>query len=612
MTGAPTLAAYLDDGSGTFPYNVTQYVRLTAGITLSRGRSDEFDDVDAAQVALRLDNKDGRFSLGSATYGCIPDQRLKLIVTKGTGSRTYLGYVQSWPTQWDGPLGGLAFATITALDVETRLQRHKLGSMVSGETLTSGHFVIAYYPLSEPDGSTSAGDLSGNGWPPLTPTGSGTPVDFGGGTGPTWTEDTAALFAGGKYLTSPLNYPDPRNLWSMAAFFATTSASMGIVNLYGSETPTTGRVTLGINGSGKLQAECYSAATGVTLTAVSSASVNDGNVHLAGARFIASGALTTLELYLDGVLADSATASTVATSTVTGKTLDVGSAAGSFAAPFSGSISHVQVRLTTIDMAALNAAGTTGFAGETAAARLARIGTYAGVATSSTATTPMAGQRFTGTAVWDLMQEVAEAEGGLLYINQTGAVVLKSRTELWAKAEGTPAFTTPVTNVNDEDLTVVGDKTYLKNRVTGTRDGGAQQQYDNAASIAQYDVYDSDLGTLIVLTDAEVFDRCAWQANVYGQVSARMSSVTIDLFTRSTAVQQAVLGIELGDRMQITTMPAQSPVSTVDLIIEGWSETITEKSWTRTFNTAPAKLQQPFRLDDSTFGVLDGPYPIAY
>jgi len=71
--------------------------------------------------------------------------------------------------------------------------------MLEEEVLS--HSPSAYYTLSEPEGSTSAGDTSGNQARPLVASGTGTPVQFGAGTGPV-DGMTAAVFAGpsGQFL----------------------------------------------------------------------------------------------------------------------------------------------------------------------------------------------------------------------------------------------------------------------------------------------------------------------------------------------------------------------------------------------------------------------------
>lgn len=83
MTGFPTTQVLLDDGTGTFPYDITTKARLAYGVT--RGRQDEQSSVTPGTLSLTLDNTDGRFTLGSTTIAnpspIRVDQRIRVKVT---------------------------------------------------------------------------------------------------------------------------------------------------------------------------------------------------------------------------------------------------------------------------------------------------------------------------------------------------------------------------------------------------------------------------------------------------------------------------------------------------------------------------------------------------
>jgi len=83
MPGLPTVQVLLDDttGSGTWPYDITQYVELGPGYSITRGRSDELGDVQPTTLGMTLDNTDGRFTLGTTGggYGTInTDRRIQI------------------------------------------------------------------------------------------------------------------------------------------------------------------------------------------------------------------------------------------------------------------------------------------------------------------------------------------------------------------------------------------------------------------------------------------------------------------------------------------------------------------------------------------------------
>ena len=69
MAGLPTVQVLLDAATNdrSFPHDITAYVSLTAGISVStRGRTDELSAGQPVTCTMTLDNTDGRFSLGAA------------------------------------------------------------------------------------------------------------------------------------------------------------------------------------------------------------------------------------------------------------------------------------------------------------------------------------------------------------------------------------------------------------------------------------------------------------------------------------------------------------------------------------------------------------------
>src|SRR6266498_2514147 len=89
--------------------------------------------------------------------------------TPGVFSWRFTGDVGEWPIDFAGGPAKLATTPLTATD---RFRR--LGELGEFRTLleeaTIADAPVAYYPLTEPAGSTSAGDVSGNGQPPLVVT----------------------------------------------------------------------------------------------------------------------------------------------------------------------------------------------------------------------------------------------------------------------------------------------------------------------------------------------------------------------------------------------------------------------------------------------------------
>lgn len=601
MTGLPTLTVELDDGTGTFPHDVTAYVHMPTGISATHGRQDEFSQVEAARLSLRLDNVDGRFTIGAPTYGIHVDQRIRFTETVGaTVSKRFTGYVQDWPLVWPSPTASMATVTVSAFDRYTRLARRQLRSLVENEILLDGP--LAYYTLGEPEGSTSAGDTSGNGTRVLVATGSGTAVAFGTATSTADDALTAATFAGGKYLSVS---PGGTFIGGLECFFRRNGA------------PSTAETVIAFNNgaaeavietNGRLSLYALGG-----LIAQTAASVCDNTLRHVGITNTA----TVGALYLDGTLVGSGIHATV--STFSSLTLSVGGGGDSNGpAAFSGTIAHAAFYLTGPSAGRVTnhaEAGLSGFATQSSGDRVERLASYAGLIAadldleSGALATPT--QTTSGKSVLDALREVEQAEGGVLFVAGDGRLTFHNRTHRVLTSTGTAALAVTAADVDHDDFTISTDKTYLQNTVTGSRAGGPAQTVVSEASVDTFDEYPADLD-LLVATDDEVLARINWQMNAYDEVAPRLSSVTLDLLTCSTAIQEAVLGLEIGDRLTVSGLPTQSPMATADLIVEGWSERASSGAWSITFNTAPAELFRAWILGDPVYGVLGSTTRLHY
>jgi hypothetical protein len=606
MTGLPTLAVYLEDGSGNFTNDITSYVELAQGWDFRRGRNDEDSDIEPAVAHFTLTNRSGEFTLGASNFnGIAVDKRIQ--VKETVGGTTYTRF-----TGWTSALGNTATARITAVDRSSRLNRRKLKSITEQEMLADSPFAL--YTLGEASGSTSAGDTSGNGQPTLTPAGTGAAPAFGEASLNAWDGLSGCTFAGGQYLslgswpTAPAPNPPTSGTLTIECAVARASTPGSVETVWG---------WIGV--AVLLRIETSGAATallGGTSPVTSSASVCDGNAHATAVTISTAAGTTTIELFVDGV--SQGTASTAFGSS-SGSALTVGNADAQ--SGLNGSVWLVGLFASVLSSARILAhanAIRNGFATDTADQRIARLAAYDGIPTAEqnleTGQAPsIAPQATAGQALLDAMEDVAAAEGGVVFIQGDGKLALHNRAHRIINATSTAALSTSAANA-DDNLTVSGDKNYLFNTATGTRVGGADQRAVNAASVAKYGEYPVDHGTLLVTTDEQVLNLLNWQVNIYGTVTSRVSGVSFDLATLPQATVQALLAREIGDHIQLTSLPSQV-TSTIDLIIEGIKEEqrLTDKAttWKLTFNTAPAQLFYA-PIVDTAGATCDTGYPVGF
>lgn len=578
MTGLPTGSVKLDDGSGTFPYDVSAFVRLPSGVSITRGRGDELGEVQPSQLTLTFDNTTGVFTLGSGTYGIVVDQKIQVSLNAGAGAvKRFTGYVDDWPVDWPDGSDTYSEAQVTAVDQLSRLARRKLRSMVENEILEDAP--VAYYTLAEPAGSPNAGDTSGNGCAALTPASFGfnSAVVFGNATGPGFDDLTAAQFSGGQYLQGA------------RPTTSGTSATTGIFFLRASAPAVTEWLTVWKLGDLEMDSSGRILTSLGTLT--SPLSYADGNAHHAAVTFDG----TTLTLYVDGA----SVASTPASLGVASDPVSIGgySRPPGTQATFTGTLAHAaywNTALSAARVAAHAAAGLTGFVTDTADQRIARLAAYGNIPTGNQnleagQQVAIVNQNPTGATNLDAITAVTTAEGGLVFIQGDGKLALQNKAHRAIKAQGAAALTLTADQINP-DATVGGGKQYIVNTATGSREGGAPQSSVNQTSLNTYEEYPKDFSTLLLSTDAVVLDLLQWTTGVYGTYRPRLPGFTLDLLTLPAATVQAVLNLELGDLVTISGLPSQAPGSLGSLLVEGWTETLTHDSWTITLNTVPSAI----------------------
>lgn len=562
-------------------------------------------------VATATTHKIGPLSVAGTTAGqqiyvdgfmVNKGDRLGVFNTLSPSTMTkFVGYTDEWPLSWPDPTGQYAAVKVTARDRRARLDRRKLRTTIEEEILLDDP--LLYYTLGDVAGSSTAGDTSGNAGPVAslagTPGGFGTALLFGVGDGPGFEDSKAATFNAGQYLATPP---------SAAAY---TGGSFTIAAWVKTSTATCVVAAAGTWASLNIVGGFPEGTSGLS-TVTGPAAINDNSWHHVVLTY--DGA--TLRFYVDGSSVGAAAASIVSRAGA----IQIGASAAGVVPTLIGRVAHVFYAGTQVSAARISShysAGADGFAGDSTDERIARIAAYAGVApadqsleagiTRTTAPTPIAGS-YAGPA----MDAIAIAEGGTVFVAADGKITFHNRQHRVIASTSAASLALDAGDVDHDDLTVTSDRAYLRNVIDGSRPAGATQTFKNAASVVEFDEYPASLGELILGTDVEVTYRITWEANAYGDVMPRISSMRLDLMTAAPTVAAAAFAVEEGDRITIANMPSQSPWSTADLIVEGIEAVRTLDEWSLTFNTAPAELFRAWVLGDSTFGVLGSTTRLHY
>jgi hypothetical protein len=608
MSGLPTVTVELDDvdNGGTWPYDISAYVNIgaTSGgpITISRGRTDEISAMQPSSLSLVLDNIDGRFTLGdtSGGYGAINvDRRIRVSYTVGgVTSKRFTGYVQDWPTEWVTGSDTHAVARITAQCRWANLARWNLRSQM--ESYAEIDDVLGYYTLGEDAGP--AYNTSRYTQDPLKYTTLGAPdATFGVTTGGPVGDGglTSVKFVGGDWLTANVTgASSAASVFTIAGYVSFTvndtyGAYLYLINT-ASENPTT--MLIKNDGSGHFTAS-ITTSDNTTASVTTTGTYNDGNPHLIACTFDATAGHGTL--WVDD-------AAGLTFGSFSGKTLDFSTATFEVGVLVANSTqSHCYygpfVPTSTANAYALSTSGT----GDTEL-NAQTFGQFAGISLDdmnleASYQTTMAYVDTTGQSVTSMLELAALTEGGLAFIDGWGALTFQNR---FHRTNGYTLLELTADDI-DPGTRFDADSQLIINYVDGTRANGTKNLIEQSkTSIDEHGPYPYSLDGLACASDTEFQDHARWVIYTHKEPSARCGQLPVDLLTQSTTNQQNVQAAEISDRITITGMPSQTPGgTTVDLTIEGWTETLDATSWDIVFNTTPWSLNAAWILDDATLSV---------
>jgi hypothetical protein len=538
--------------------------------------------------------------------------------TAATHHARFFGMVTSWPMGWEGLHSTV---TITASDTTKWLSRRPaLGPMLVEEV--QGDEAKLYYPLSEPESSTTGGDQSGYSRPSLTiqQTGAGGTLEFGTGVGPPSDELPAPTFtpasaSAGKYLrctVSPLltssgdtGNPIPGSQVYECWFSTSTSGRTIMAWASGAPAAFDSGIRFQLeSGTGKLQVVEYFSFGPTTYTIATPNLANGAPHHLVWDE-------QGHDVWVDGVQY------AVATTTWQDRiTLTVGAteAGGSL---WSGAISHVAAYVRNGGFPAISeivehyAAGMTGHAGESSWIRMYRLGGYAKIPAvipqGSFSTVASQGQL--GSSPLSHMRDVERTENGRLFADRaTAQLVFQSRT---VRYNPTPALTIAYADLETPDVEFSDDDQKQVNLVKASRPGGATQRVQNKESIALDGIAEQQLD-LLKTSDSEVIDAATWLVIRYADPQPEMRQLPVQAATLSTAAYRALLDADISTAFTVIDLPDEAIAPTSTVLVEGYAEEIKEAQHLLNFHTSRADIGAVWVLNDPVYSVLGTTTRLAY
>ncbi|MFF4752649.1 LamG-like jellyroll fold domain-containing protein [Streptomyces sp. NPDC002514] len=597
--------------------DISQYVDIAQGVTITRGASDELSETQPGTASLRLDNQDGRFTPGNAASPYYPYVRRNApirisVVTGATVKPRFYGMVNEFPVSWQGLSSSVA---ITATDLFKRLNRLPvLRSMLTEEI--ASFLPAAYYPLTEPGDSTSAGDLSGNGLPSMAiaQAGSGGTLTMAADTGPAATGDSTPTLApstatAGKYLTVDLGAATQQKLTTgtiaIEAWFKTTTGGRAILSLYSPDLQCV--QVLSLTASGGVQIEWTDAGAGTLAveTVAGTSGLADGNWHQVVWDQSLSGSIA-----IDGLGVDP---TIPVTDGFDQRILQIGGYRGTRL--WSGSLAHVAVyaRGGGAVLQSHYRAGMNGFAGERADTRVYRLCSYAGLLDTliqGTTHDPIASQGPGGTGVVARMREVESTESGKLFAARDRFLMTyQSRDLRYNPGPSSEAFTVDYADL-EPGIAFADDDQKLVNSLEASRPGGATQKVTAPQSIQAFGVYDPGTLSILKTSDNSVLDAAYWRVSRYADPAPELREVPIEAYTMPNYLN--ILDADISSFFTVYNVPAQSQAPSMRVTVEGYTETIKEQSHLIQFHTSASLTDSVWVLDDPLYSKLDETTRLAY
>lgn len=528
----------------------------------------------------------------------------------------FVGEVTSWPTRWDTS-GQDVYTPIEASGILRRLgqgeeslqsaMRREFGSpsrlgIPYGGTGEVG--IVAYWPCE--DGSEATVLASAHaGDPPMTYTGSISRAAYSD-----WgASDALPTLGSDSVVTGLLPTYTVTTFVGARCFFYLPQAVGAEATLFDVVTTGTAKTwTVRVTTAGDLILRAYDADVVSILTSSTlTAGINGSKVQISLELEVSgSDTVWTMRSFdLDNGVVESTLSGTLASRTFDRVTeVRVGATYGLSGAAFG----HFVVSSDAAGFAG-TAGAIVGNAGEAASTRIARIAGEENiplVLISRGDDEPVGPQRI-GT-VLQLMRDAADVGHGILYeARHVSALQYRGLPSYYNQ---TPAATLAYSTDLMPPLEPTDDDQLLRNAVSVQRvDGvvGTAVETEGPLSVLSPPDGAGRYGTQVtrnLYTDDQPAQHAAWYVHV-GTVDEFRYPVVRVAVQAQTSIAQQVMALDCGNRLLVTDPSSKLPPGDIDLIVEGYRETMAQFEWDFELNCSPASPYTVITLDDDDLGRLD-------
>lgn len=599
--------ADLTVNSGGWPWtDVTSDVLYAdyAGITISSlGRPDAFSTASPTSFSFALKNTTGNYTVGNPSSAYYPYVRrqtpVRVVVNLGGGDVVRAqGYANGWVPSWDES-GRFAIVQVSCSGALRRLQQSSpiVQSAIYRSTI-SAPGLITFVPMEDDSGSTGFA-VTGRINKPTVPVLRAGSISFGSDTTLPGAA-RAAVLGSDTYLSIDTVGYHFAGHWQFDWFMKFTGSNPAsetiIQRVYVSGSAIA--VVDAVYGGGNWGLRTYDSGGTSLGTAIFSPPTGQatGWWHWRVMAHDNGAGGTDLQLVVFPLAGGAGSSGP----------LTVGSSApgnGGLATVFpSANLNGVAMSSWAVydawDFSAVDASAD-GYDGEDAVTRLQRIAAEEGVeltVTGGASSILMGPQK--PDSLMNLLRSCETADGGTLFDGLNAGLSYITEFTRYNPGAGL--------SLNASIKTMIGPPTPTHddqqdlNRATVSLTSGESatfEQVDGPLGSATIGVYETSL-TANLQTAAAAADLAAWRVHLGQADGLRFPRLSIDVIgavqhAGSTSVATLWLNSTIGDRVDLKNLrnvTSTLPPGDVKVVLEGWSETITPKSWKATANCSPFGL----------------------
>jgi hypothetical protein len=216
-----------------------------------------------------------------------------------------------------------------------------------------------------------------------------------------------------------------------------------------------------------------------------------------------------------------------------------------------------------------------------------------------------------GTNTLEYLQKVTDSEPGSLFISKNNRVTFKDR-QTDASQAGGVSLTDDGTGIPYQEIRVVYGAELLYNRVIVSRLNGGTAIAENEASQREYDITTLSISDLLMDSDLQAENLAKFLVGKYSEPEYRFESLTVEIETLTPEQQDDILGLELGDVVEVKFTPNNIPPA-IDRFVEiiRIDQRVTPTSHKITFGLGALDFSF-WRLSDPVFGRLSAGNSLAY